>query len=276
MPSPTRYRSFVAVAGILLIFGAGAVSAEPAPPLLPVHDFTLSAGVSYFEYEEESLDVTIEGPLYGIAADYAFHDPASGWMFGAAAEVDFGSTDYDGSFQNGTPVKEDSDDLILDLRGLAGYDFEPGPDWALTPFVGLGWRYWYNDVEGPGSYTREVSYWYLPVGLQVTARLAGGWRLRLTAEGDVLLAGWVDSELSDVDPGFNDTTNETDLGDGWGARVSLQLRHGHFLVEPFFHYWDVDESDTDVLTYYGSPTGFVVFEPENTTTVYGLRVGFAF
>jgi hypothetical protein len=278
MTSTCRYRVIAALScGILLLSaGAGAQAAGAPQPLLPTHEVSLAAGVSYFDYDEDSLDVTIEGYLFGLAGEYAFHAPGSGWMFGLGAEFDVGTTEYDGSLQNGTPIEEDSDDFILDLRAVGGYDVEFADQWALTPFLGLGYRYWHNDVEGAGSYTREVSYWYLPAGVRLTARLGAAWTLRLTAEGDLLLAGRVDSELSDVDPGFNDTTNETDVGDGWGARVSLQLRNRHFLVEPFFTYWDVDRSDYDALTFYGVPTGFVVFEPANTTTMYGIRFGYSF
>ncbi|MFZ7127157.1 MAG: outer membrane beta-barrel protein [Desulfobacterales bacterium] len=252
-----------------------AVGAQQAP-LAPVHEFGLSAGVSYFDYEEDSVDIGIDGPMYGIAARYDFHSPASRWMFGLQGELDYGRTEYDGAFQTGEPVTEDSDDLILELRALTGVDFEPGPGWLLTPYVGLGYRYWYNDIEGPGSYTREVHYFYLPVGLEINRSIGGGWRVRLTAEGDVLLSGQVDSELSDLDPGFNDTTNETDLGDGWGARVSLEARTDRFSIEPYFKYWDIDDSDLDALTYYGFPTGLAFYEPANTTTVVGIRVGFYF
>lgn len=253
-----------------------AARAQEAPPLAPVHDFSLAAVVSYFDYEEDSIDVSIEGPMYGIAARYDFHSATSRWMLGLQGELDFGSLDYDGATQSGIPVSADSDDTLFEARALAGLDFEPGPDWLLTPFLGLGFRYWYNDVSGVGSYTREVSYLYLPLGLEVVHNLGSGWRLRMAAEGDVLLAGQVDSELSDVDPGLNDTTNSTDFGDGWGARVSLEARTRNFSVEPYFRYWDIDESDTDALTYYGYPTGFLVFEPANTTTVFGIQLGYHF
>jgi len=260
-------------ATILLPF---AVRAQEAPPLVPVHDFSLAAVISYFDYEEDSIDVSIEGPMAGIAARYDFHSDMSRWMFGLQAELDYGSLDYDGATQSGIPLSEDSDDTLFETRALAGLDFEPGTDWLLTPFMGLGFRYWYNDVSGAGSYTREVSYLYLPLGMEVTRRLGAGWRLRLAAEGDVLLKGWVYSELSDVDSGLDDTTNTTDFGDGWGARVSLEARTRHFSIEPYFRYWDIDESDTDALTYYGYPTGILVFEPANTTTVFGIQAAYHF
>ncbi len=267
------------ITGLLLSAMIGlpwAALAQEAPPLAPLHDFSISAVVSYLDYEEDSIDVSIEGPMAGVAARYDYHSDTSRWMFGLQAELDYGSLDYDGSTMGGIPVSEDSDDTIFETRALAGLDFEPGPDWLLTPFLGLGFRYWYNDVSGAGSYTREVSYLYLPLGLEVAHNLGAGWRLRLAAEGDVLLSGQVNSALSDVDSGFNDTTNTTDFGDGWGARVSLEARTRHFSIEPYFRYWDIDESDTDALTYYGYPTGYVVYEPSNTTTVFGIQVGYHF
>lgn len=251
-----------------------AVLAQEAP-LVPVHDYGISASISYFDYKEDSIDMEIDGPMFGIAGRYDFHDTYSRLMVGLQGELSYGSTDYDGSTWGGAPVTEDSDDMIVELRGLAGLDFRPGSDWLLTPYLGLGYRYWYNDIKGTGGYTREVQYFYLPLGLEVTRRLNANWRLRLTTEGDLLLSGAADSELSDVFAGLNDTTNKTDFGDGWGARVSLEVRTDNFSIEPFFRYWDIDESDTDTLTLYGTPIGLVV-EPANTTEIYGLQVSYYF
>jgi hypothetical protein len=244
-------------------------------PLVPVHDYGISANVSYFYYEEDTVDMEIDGPMIGIAGHYGFHNAYNPVMLGVQGELCYGSTDYDGAIQAGadrTPVTRDSDDIIVELRGLTGLYFEPEPDLLLTPYLGLGYRYWHNDIEGTGSYTREIQYFYLPVGLELTLRLNAKWCMRLTTEGDYLLSGKVDSELSDVLTGFNDTTNKTDAGDGWGARVSLEARTDDFSIGFYYKYWDIDESDTDTLTLYGTPIGLVV-EPANTTTIFGIMVG---
>jgi len=99
-------------------------------------------------------------------------------------------------------------------------------------------------------------------------------------EYDLFWKGWVTSHLSEADPGFNDPENHQGFGEGFGVRFAFQLRNHvtarfAWYLEPFFRYWDVDQSDYAPLTYYGIPIGFV-YEPENNTLAYGLTIGFGF
>lgn len=266
--------SLCCVAGIFLLFSTAAV-AEQAP-IVPRHSFSISAGGSYFDYNEDSLDVEVDGYFAGVAAGYAFNDEKSHVMMAVDTELNRGRTDYDGSYWDGTPVKEDSDDWIWELRYRVGYDFMPNERMMLTPYLGLGYRRWENEVEGSGGYRRRVEYWYMPLGLQVTTPMGPAWRFSVLAEVDALLSGKVESKLSEVDAGYPDTTNNTDFGEGYGLRLAMQFTGGHFLIEPYYIYWDIDESDEDELTYYGEQTGYIVYEPANTTQTVGLRLGYLF
>ena len=109
--------------GLLLIVTAWLplpVRAQEAP-LVPIHEFSVSAGVSYFDYEEDSIDVKIDGPMYGVAGRYAFHSDTSHWMLGAQAELDcdravdgFKLLSRDGSQPFRDPVFGDGSNLVGD------------------------------------------------------------------------------------------------------------------------------------------------------------------
>ena len=82
------------------------------------------------------------------------------------------------------------------------------------------------------------------------------------------------SYLSQAVAGSNDPENEQDSGYGYRFSVEFkrELEELYALsIEPFFIYWDIDESDWALLTQYGVPIGYV-YEPENETKTYGIAV----
>jgi len=72
---------------------------------------------------------------------------------------------------------------------VAGLDWV-GRSVSLSPYVGVGYRYLYNDVRGSTStgaigYRRESNYIYEPIGLTARFLLGDRWVLAPTLEGEV-------------------------------------------------------------------------------------------
>lgn len=181
----------------------------------------------------------------------------------------FGSVDY-----NGSGSSSGHQDWYLEARGLAG------ADWAISaavisPYIGLGYRYLYNDARGLTStgavgYRRESNYLYLPIG--VSHRIALNQRSRLVTEleYDHVLSGKQVSRLSDTGLGLSDVTNNQNSGSG--LRLSVMYEKNNWSIGPYWQQWNIDQSDTAVIYQNGSPVG-IGWEPKNNTVEFGMKAG---
>ena len=247
-------------------------------PIVPKHSFGIGLETSYFDYEEDGL-MEEDGFMYGVVGSYIYHSDNK-LMINTSLKYSFGELDYDGQTWDGTPITEDTDDWIVECRGLVGYDYVLNGKHLITPFIGIAYRYWNDDIDGIGGYEREIEYLYSPIGFKTVSPLSDKWTWGLSAEYDLFWGGKVKSHLSDVDPGFNDPEVDQDFWDGYGLRFSVQFKREltknyALSIEPYIRYWDIDKSDTETLSSYGTPLGYV-YEPENETMSYGLRLNFEF
>jgi hypothetical protein len=242
--------------------------------MLPESSFNIGFDTRYIDYEEEGL-MEEEGWMYGIVGSYIYHGNNK-LMFETSLSYVFGEIDYDGQTESGTPLKADTNDWIFEWRGLIGKDYRLRDSGIATPFIGVGYRYWNDDIDASGGYEREIQYWYVPIGVKTIGTLIGNWTWGVSIEYDLFLSGEVKSHISDIHPAFNDPENDQDFEDGYGVGLALQFNRKlsdnyGFSIEPYIRYWDIDESDISTLTEYGIPIAYLV-EPENETTVYGLRL----
>ncbi|MFO7760024.1 MAG: hypothetical protein R6V20_00215 [Desulfobia sp.] len=242
------------------------------------HDFSIGLETRYMDYEEPGL-MEEDGTMYGVAGKYTFY--GNNLMSEISLKYLEGELDYDGETQAGTPVKTETEDWLVEARYLLGREVGFATGMQITPFVGIGYRYWKDDICGPGGYERDVTYWYSPVGLKFSTPLAGcPWSLGIYAEYDFFWSGKVKSYMSDYNAGYNDPEMDQDCGDGYGLRLSVAIKRDlgpeyALAVEPYIIYWDIDRSDSAVLYHNGSPQAFV-YEPENETTSYGCRISLMF
>ena len=127
------------------------------------------------------------------------------------------------------------------------------------------------------GYEREANYIYTPIGIEFIINFENGWSLKEITEYDYFCWGKQKSHLSDVDPGFNDASNRQKKGFGLRGSIGLQKKCKIVDVEvgPFIRYWNIKESKTDILTYYGIPIGYGV-EPKNKSTEIGIMVAIKF
>jgi hypothetical protein len=250
-----------------IIRGEGKGSPSTFAPQREQH-LKIGPTFSSFSYKEPGV-MELDGAMYGIAGTYN-HRSENGLRSTLCLRYAFGhGMNYTGATWGGTPVTAKADDYAVEFRGLLG---------GRNLFTGIGYRYWNDRIKASGAYEREILYWYIPFGIEMRKALSEKWVGRIKAEYDFFLAGKVYSHLSEAVMGFNDPENEQDSG--YGFRFSLELTRelGNLYslsIEPFFTYWDIDESDLAILTYYGIPTAYV-YEPENETRNYGIQVNLHF
>jgi len=179
----------------------------------------------------------------------------------------FGSVDY-----NGSGSASGHQDWYIEARGLVGKDWTIR-DAVFSPYIGLGYRYLYNDARGITStgywgYRRESNYLYLPIG--VTHRITLNDRARLVTEleYDHLMSGRQVSRLSDGGTGYSDVTNNQ--SSGYGLKLSVMYEKNNWAAGPYLHHWNIGQSDTALLYQNGIPIG-IGWEPKNDTIEFGVK-----
>ena len=219
------------------------------------------------------------GLMYGVVGSYVYRDwakPNTGnVMLKGEGKFSYGQVDYT------SPVSgslDNLDDYMLELRGMGGYDFEVGKSATLTPYIGFGYRYLYDDLRGTTTtgargYRRKSNYYYSPVGAETRIDLGNGWLIGLTAEYDIFWKGRQKSYLSDTAiSGLNDIKNDQDSGYGvrGAIRIAKNGKEVDWVFEPFFRYWDIEQSAVAVS---GNTIGI---EPANDSTEYGAQLAVRF
>jgi hypothetical protein len=245
---------------------------DEAPPFFDRHTWQIGTEVYLVTYEEPSF-MEETGAMAGLHGSYAYHNH---WMFKADIRLASGQLDYTSS---GTGRLDDIDNTLLETRGLVGYDFVYPSQGAVTVFSGFGYRYLEDDsagrqtTTGANGYRRESNYLYSPIGIESVAQLAEKWRLSVLIEYDYFWKGRQKSHLSDASPAYGSLSN--DQNDGFGLRASIGASRtfgwGTLMIEPFYRYWDIGESEKNNLTFAGAIVG-VGWEPASTTTEAGLSV----
>ncbi|HEY6721530.1 MAG TPA: hypothetical protein VI363_07835, partial [Burkholderiales bacterium] len=182
-------------------------------------------------------------------------------------------------YESPTGTQDRVPDWILEARVLAGRDFV-GNGVSFSPYLGLGYRYLYNDFRGYLSATNAVAYrrysntLYAPVGLAARVQLGDRWVLVPTVEVDVFLQGRQVTKLSDLDAGFSDVTNQQSRGRG--HRASLVLERDHWSVGAWTQYWNIKDSDAQCTALTNGTCGFSYVEPQNYTRETGLELRYRF
>lgn len=253
----------------ILVSGSYAF-AEPEPPQLFGKDLGVEIGfeTSHITYKEPGL-MQEKGFMYGITGALAYRNYS--YMLSIEARANFGQVDYTSTSSGSI---DNIDDNIWEARGLAGHDFIILETFAVTPYVGLGYRHLNDNMGGRSSttgargYDRTISYVYSPIGIDATTAFDNGWNIKLRLEYDKFWDGRVESHLGSI-PGRYDIENDQDKG--YGLRGSIVLKKKgeqiDFIIEPFFRYWNIDDSKTTT-----DPAGTTWIEPENNSKEFGISL----
>jgi len=238
------------------------------------HRFEIALSYFHYDYKEDftpPLKSTETGWVpqvrlgYSYMADERFYFRA----FGEASVAD-DDTDYDGSTMGGVPLKDTTRNDFARFEMNAGYTFKGNLPFSITPYAGVGYRYWKRDI----GYNEFYSWWYLPLGVKVLYPVDPKWSVGLNASVNFMFDGRM--TISYKDDTFANTT--VSLGNRPGYLVELPVSwrprvNWAFTVTPWYEYSEIGESPWEPFYYAdGTFTGFVVREPSSRTHVYGVRL----
>ena len=255
---------------IAAVSGAAVAQETTEPnPLLNRRGWEAGGQVSSYRYEEPNFMKLSGGRIGGVGA-YTFTFPSRVYLR-IDGRASYGLLEY-GSAGSGT--QNDIPDFTTEARIVVGWDYLAGEGVALSPYIGLGYRYLYNDLSGYTStgavgYERYSHYLYVPVGITLRFRAAERLVIAPTLEYDWFLRGRQESMLSDTGSGNSDATNTQT--DGYGYRAYLMFETRRWSLGPYMHYWKIKASDLDQI----APNTFA-FEPRNTTREYGVEFRWRF
>jgi len=243
------------------------ISGQP-DPLATRRGWEVGGQLAQYHYEEPNF-AEYTGTRGGIVGAYTF-TRADRMFFRVDGRGSYGALKYRGSgTQDSVP------DTIIEARGVAGMDFPAGSGVWLSPYLGLGYRYLYNDSRGYTStnfagYRRRSNYLYAPVGMTARIDLGNGWVLAPNGEADIFIQGKQQTQLSDTNiAGLNDVTNTQ--SHGYGYRTYLMVEKDHLAFGAFTHYWNIKDSDLQPIG-----PGVAGREPANWTRESGIEFRYRF
>ena len=262
------------------VFFSGPVAAHAMEPKKST--FSMGTELSYVTYKESGVKET--GPFYGLIGSYVyrgelFNESFSSAMLKVEGRVSLAKVDYDGMLLDGSKYKiKNISDFLGEFRGLAGYDFPIFSSSVITPFTGLGFRFLKDDLSKDNAgYRRQSNYLYSPIGIESKTSLADGWSAGVNAEYDIFWLGWQITSFSDLDPLFGDVTNDQKKGYGFKGSIKIkkEMEDKNFVFEPYLNYWNIGRSQNQPLKYSGTIIG-TAWEPKNTSTEFGIKMGVEF
>lgn len=217
-----------------------------------------------------------QGTLAGAAGAFNWHTANEKTSLRIAGDYAEGSYKYHGETWGGEKLQMNGKEKLLNIRFVSGPLISISPKWLLHPYYGLAERYLQTNDEGAGSYKREITYLYVPVGVSSTHSLSKNLKLEGKLEGDLLLAGTVKSYFGASDPTANNTTNNQSRGYSVRSSVAASLRMGGTIasIEPYFSFWRVEDSNYAQL--YKDSTQWYVVEPHNETITAGATASVLF
>jgi hypothetical protein len=142
--------------------------------------FDVGVGFEQFrwrEYDSAGTQLLEEkGPRFVMHGHYEDWQPG-GAVFGGQADLYFGSVDYDGQTQSGTPVQTDTDYSGVRLEGGGGYLWPVG-NHGIGIIGSVGFDSWIRSLQDSRTSTGTFVYGYDEDWYTFYARLAAAWNYR--------------------------------------------------------------------------------------------------
>lgn len=233
-----------------------------------------SASYSYIEPNFMSN----KGLLYGLRGEFNYPFKAQPIVFLGQAEFMEGIITYDGAIVDltdsrkpPTPVSNPTKDSLFELRTMGGYQM-PFINYhrVITPYSGLGLRYLFDQNSNEYGYEREITYYYLPLGVRVSQILNHQWSIDGHVEYNHFLSGETKSYLTS-DPIVHHQKEGRGYRLGFGGSYDRYQYLG-IRFEVFYQSWNLGNSDVvKSRTSQGNEIFFI--EPANQTEYFGISIG---
>lgn len=258
---------------ILLFISPAAQGADKGDDI-----FDISLMLTHFYYKEITNNMILDsetGYLPGVELTYVHQPSDSNIFLRASTNLSYGDLKYNGSTWGGTPLSFIHSNTTFNIEGDIGYAF--GRKKIFIPYIGIGHTYWYRGINSstPGDYSETYSLYYFPVGLVINLIQNGDVNLSIDGAVRYMFNGTVTAFFSGMDPGFNDVGLNlgSTIGESIKVNFTYLLDKGlSLLVIPWYERSSNGQSNTGILSYYGTPIS-IVQEPSSVTDKFGINVG---
>lgn len=244
-------------------------------------DYQVGVGFMNFDYAEyDDNNVFLDGDsgfIPGVLFSIKLNNQRTYTEF--VGQIYANTIEYDGQTQGGTPLKTDSDAVIIDTHAKFGIAFSPARNHG--PYTGLGFRYWFRnirsgkDING-NSVAGLLEQYYWNYGLlgymgkfQTSENIALGFDVRAThmlnGKMHVNFLGYKNYDNAQVNLG-----NRAGLRLAWS--IQKKLRNNELIVSPYYEILDIGKSNTVRVSSDGVPTNTYIHEPRSETRNMGIEI----
>jgi len=245
------------------------------------HGLTVMGGynASHMKYTEGTLD-SDHGYIGGIHAGLRLENR----ILWSRLTVDYtwtNSANYDGGVQdlqgNTAPYSASTSEKIYLYEGDIGFKLFNEGTATLTPYVGLGYRFWRRGNDSLPDYVEKYTWYYCAAGLNYVWRIG---RFTVGADAAALIPFNM-KMTTDIAGQIDKASFNIKSSIGVGARLPLtyDVYNGRLkpvrvfvFLTPYYRYWAVKASDVVTLTENGAQAGQAI-EPNSRTHMYGANIG---
>lgn len=277
----------VLVVAMLLIPGAKALETSIGKVYA---DFGVGFG-TYVYAEPNVMDIKSTPILFNTSltreGERIFHKIYADVSYGIGGRYNGALMDL--SSGKSTAFKSDSSDIFYNLSYVAGWRFKGTQSYKHRISLGIGHRYLINNIKGLGSYTREQTYLYVPLGYEGEYFFNAHKSLIFGISFNTLVQGHNISHISKI--GFlRDAKFYQKEGSGSSLYLGMKydLKKYYVFSKLVCELWGLDASSVDVVEHsvevnninppdrYKGTKFFTLIEPVNLTAYVYLNVGIGF
>lgn len=276
----------VLVVAMLLIPGAKALETSIGKVYA---DFGVGFG-TYSYIEPKVMDITSTPILLNASltreGERIFHKIYADVSYGIGGRYNGGLMEL--SSGKSTAFKTDSSDIFYNLSYVAGWRFKGTQSYKHRIYLGIGHRYLINNLKGPGSYTREQTYLYMPLGYEGEYFFNAYTSLIFGIGFNAVIQGHNISHVSKNGFLRDAKFYQEGFGNSLYLGMKYDLKKYYVFSKLVCELWGLDASSVDVVEHsvevnninppdrYKGTKFFTLIEPVNLTAYVYLNVGIGF
>jgi hypothetical protein len=271
----TRGLGRVGIAAFLLVVTAGASAALGAGGSQKA-TMRLYGKVESYQWKEfddhDNKLLKESGPLFGFGGTINLPVKSSLHLEGLA-EVLFGSVDYDGQTQEGSPVTTTTDYSWLTGEGTISMLFPVAKDVVVKPFAGVGGQAWQRTINDAED---SAGQGYTENWLTIYGILGVGGDFTVNPESHVFADIALHAPMfNQMKTDWSDLGGPSDITVNPGKELSLTAEAGlkwrRYIASVYYEAMDFSKSDAET---FGSE--LTVWQPKSEARMFGVKAGVVF